>query len=41
MFLQVFGQVLDALREQCNLYLRRTGVALFVAILGDDTFFVS
>src|SRR5512145_406708 len=34
--LQVLGQVSDAVAEQCHLDLRRAGVALGRAVLGDD-----
>src|SRR5690606_34162520 len=34
--LEVLGQVLDAFGKQCNLHLRRTGIALYSGKLGQD-----
>ena len=38
--LQVLRQVLDAIGEQCNLALSRTGVGCRLAILLEDLFFL-
>lgn len=39
-YLQVFCEVVDSLGEDCNLHLRRTGVALVLRIFKDNLCFL-